>query len=187
MGYVTLLTPSHGGSDLGQNCFDHMRIVGNAQLVRDGQQQRVGLRDGLVLLELFDQGIRLGGVATAEDRARVRVDESDLVITVTCAPEISVIAIIDQCKNAATDRDARLAFVAGLPPRSQPCETVIMARPRAAPVRLRPSDKANYRFRFKPAETGRFCQTRLEIIEIAAPFQADDECSVSFTRRCGRR
>ena len=43
-----------------------MRIVSNAQLVRDGQQQRVGLGDGLVLLELFDQGIRLGGVAAAE-------------------------------------------------------------------------------------------------------------------------
>src|SRR5215475_9189984 len=118
MGYAILLAPSHGGCDLCQNCFDDMRIVGNAQLVRDGQQQRVGLRDGLILLELFDQGIRLGGVATAEDRARVRVDESDLVITVTCAPEISVIAIVDQCKNAAADRDARLAFVGGLLPGS---------------------------------------------------------------------
>jgi hypothetical protein len=72
---------------VGQNCFDHMRIVGNAQLVRDGQQQRVGLGDGLVLPELFDQGIRLGGVAAAEDRARLRVDESDLVVTVTRAPK----------------------------------------------------------------------------------------------------
>jgi hypothetical protein len=72
---------------VGQNSLDHMRIVGNAQLVRDGQQQRVGLGDGLVRLELFDQGIRLGGVAAAEDRARVRVDESDLVVTVTRAPK----------------------------------------------------------------------------------------------------
>ena len=56
---------------MGQNRFDHMRIVGNAQLVGDGQQQRVGLGDGLVLPELLDQGIRLGGVAAAEDRARV--------------------------------------------------------------------------------------------------------------------
>ena len=72
---------------MGQKCFDHMRIVGNAQLVRDGPQQRVGLGDGLVLLELFDQGIRLGGVAAAEDRARVRVDESDLVVTSARAPK----------------------------------------------------------------------------------------------------
>src|SRR6202035_1959874 len=90
--------------------------VGNAQLVRDGQQQRVGLGDGLVLLELFDQGIRLGGVATAEDRARVRVDESDLVAAVARAPEISAVAIVDQRKDAAADRDARLALMAGLLP-----------------------------------------------------------------------
>src|SRR3984893_13075333 len=93
-----------------------MRIVGNAQLVRDGQQQRVGLGDGLVLLELFDQGIRLGGVAAAEDRACVRVDESDLVVTVARAPEISAGAIVDQRKDAAADRNARLAPMAGLLP-----------------------------------------------------------------------
>ena len=85
-------------------------------MVRDGQQQCVGLGDGLVLLELFDQGIRLGGVAAAEDRARVRVDESDLVVTVAGAPEISAVAIVDQRKDAAADRDARLALMAGLRP-----------------------------------------------------------------------
>src|SRR5450759_4797967 len=25
--------PPQGGSDVGQNCFDHMRVVGNAQLI----------------------------------------------------------------------------------------------------------------------------------------------------------
>src|SRR5258708_5626989 len=32
------LAPPQGGSDVGQNRFDHMRVVGNAQLVGDGQQ-----------------------------------------------------------------------------------------------------------------------------------------------------
>ena len=77
-----------------------MRVVGHAQLVGDSQQQRIGLGDRLVLLELFDQGIRLGGVAAAEDCARVRVNKSDLVVTVTCAPEISAIAIVGQCNDA---------------------------------------------------------------------------------------
>jgi hypothetical protein len=39
---------------MGQNRFDHMRVVGNAQLVGDGQQQRVGLADSFVFLELLD-------------------------------------------------------------------------------------------------------------------------------------
>ena len=42
------LPPSHRGSDVLQNSFDHMGVVIHAQLVGDGQQQRVGLGDGLV-------------------------------------------------------------------------------------------------------------------------------------------
>jgi hypothetical protein len=101
---------------VGQDRLEDVRIVGDAELVGHGQQQCIGLGDGVVLLELFDQGIRLGGVAAAEDRARVRVDESDLVVTVARAPEISAVAIVDQCEDAAADRDARLALMAGLLP-----------------------------------------------------------------------
>ena len=72
--------PAQGGSDVGQNRLDDMRVVGDAQLVGDGQQQRVGLGDGLVLLELLDQDIRLGGIAAAEDRPGLLVDEADLVL-----------------------------------------------------------------------------------------------------------
>ena len=57
-----------------------MRVVGDAELVGDGQQQRIGLGDGFVLLELLDQSIRLGGVAAAEDRPRAFIDVSDLVL-----------------------------------------------------------------------------------------------------------
>ena len=64
-----------------------MRVVGNAQLVGDGQQQRVGLGDGFVLLELLDQDIRLGRVTTAEDRPGPLVDESDLVIPFALVPK----------------------------------------------------------------------------------------------------
>src|ERR1700730_8750545 len=74
------LAPPQGGSDVGQNRFDHMRVVGNAQLVGDGQQQRVGLGDSFVFPELLDEYRRLSGIAAAEDRASLLVDESDLVI-----------------------------------------------------------------------------------------------------------
>src|SRR4029077_16512239 len=95
------LAPPQGGSDLGQNRFDHMRVVGNAQLVGNGQQQRIGLGDGFVFPKLLDQQLRLGGITAAEDRACVRVDESDLVVTVARAPEISAVAIVDQREDAA--------------------------------------------------------------------------------------
>jgi len=66
--------PSEGGGDLGQDRFDDMGVVVDAKLVGDGQEQRVGFRDGLVLLQLFDKGIRLGGITAAEDRPSPLVD-----------------------------------------------------------------------------------------------------------------
>jgi hypothetical protein len=65
---------------VGQDRLDDMGIVSHAQLVRHRQQQRVGLCNGLVLLELLDQDIRLGGVATTEDCAGLLVDKADLVL-----------------------------------------------------------------------------------------------------------
>ncbi len=52
---------------MGQNRFDHVCVVGNAQLIGDGQQQRVGLSDSFVLPELLDQDMRLGSITAAED------------------------------------------------------------------------------------------------------------------------
>jgi hypothetical protein len=81
---------------VGQNRFDHMRVVGNAQLIGDGQQQRVGLGDSFVFPELLDQDMRLGSVTAAEDRPGPLVDESDLVIIFAPAPKISAVTIVDQ-------------------------------------------------------------------------------------------
>ena len=98
---------------MGEQRFDHMRVVGDAQLVGDGDKQRVGRRDSVVFPELLDQGIRLGRIATAEDRPSSLVDESDLVFFFTPGSEIASVAIVRQCNDAATDRDPRLASVAG--------------------------------------------------------------------------
>ena len=70
-----------------QNGFDDMRVVGNAQLVGDGQQQRVGLGNGFIRLELLDQRVRLGRVAASEDRPRSLVDEADLVLARRSCPK----------------------------------------------------------------------------------------------------
>ena len=101
---------------MGQDRLDDMGVVGDAELVRDGQEQRVGLGDGLVLLELLDQNIRLGGIAAAEDRPCLLVDKADLVLVLAPAAEIGAIAIVHQREDAAADRDARLARMAGLLP-----------------------------------------------------------------------
>src|SRR4029077_17620311 len=110
------LAPPQRGSDVGQNRFDHMRVVGNAQLVGDGQQQRVGLGDSFVFPELLDEEMRLGGIAAAEDRPSPLVDESDLVINFAPAPKIGAVTIVQQCEDAAADRDPRLASMACLLP-----------------------------------------------------------------------
>ena len=70
-----------------QNRFDHMRVVGHAQLVGDGQQQRVGLGDSFVFPVLLDEDLRLGGIAAAEDRPGPLIDESDLVIIFALVPK----------------------------------------------------------------------------------------------------
>ena len=63
--------PAEPRRDVLQDRLDDMRVVVDAELVGHRQQQRVGLGDGLVLLELLDEHVRLGGVAAAEDGALV--------------------------------------------------------------------------------------------------------------------
>jgi hypothetical protein len=67
-----------------------MRVVGHAQLIGDGEQQRVGLRDRFVRPELLDEFGRFGGVAAAEYRPRPLVDEPDLVLLLAFVSETGV-------------------------------------------------------------------------------------------------
>jgi hypothetical protein len=50
------------------------------QLVGDGQEQCVGLRDGLVLPELLNGAARLSGVARGQRSPGLLVDEADLAL-----------------------------------------------------------------------------------------------------------
>src|ERR1039458_2097195 len=62
------LTPIEGWGNGSLNCLQNMRIVGNTQLVWDGQEWRVGLRDHLVLSKLLDQNSRLSSITTRHYR-----------------------------------------------------------------------------------------------------------------------
>src|SRR5579862_638364 len=107
--------PAQRRCDVLQYRLDHMRVVVDAELIGHREQQRIGFRDRLVLLELFDQVRRFGSIAAAEDRPRLGIDEADVVVTLVAA-EIGAVAIIDQRKDAAADRNAWVARVAGFLP-----------------------------------------------------------------------
>ncbi len=88
---------------MSQNRFNDMRIVSDAQLVRDRQEEGVGLRDSFVLFQLLDENVRLGGIASTEDRPGLLVNEADLVPLLVSASEVGAIAIIYERKDAPAD------------------------------------------------------------------------------------
>src|SRR5690606_17587117 len=69
-------SPAEGGSDILQDRLDDMRIVVDAELIGDGEQQCVGFCDGFVRLKLLDQLIRLVRIAAAEDGALIAAEKS---------------------------------------------------------------------------------------------------------------
>ena len=75
-----------------------MRVVGDAELVGDGQRQRVGFRDRLVLPQFFDELVRLAGVAASEHGAGLLVDEADLIGLGARPAEIGAVAVVLSAK-----------------------------------------------------------------------------------------
>lgn len=101
---------------MGEDAVDDVGVVVDAELIGHGKQERVGGCDRLVLLELLDQHIRLGGVGAAEDRLGLRVDEPDLVGVLVLAAEVRPVPVIDEGEDAPADRYSRLPLVASLLP-----------------------------------------------------------------------
>ncbi len=62
------LPPTQAQGYVLEDRLDGMGVVVDAELIGDGEQEGVGGGDRLVLLELGDEGVGLGGVAAAEDR-----------------------------------------------------------------------------------------------------------------------
>lgn len=85
--------PAKAGRDMLQNRLDDMGVVVDAELIGHCQEQRVGLGDGLVLLELLDERVWLRSVAAAEDCALAAAEEPDLVLALVTA-EIHPVAIV---------------------------------------------------------------------------------------------
>jgi len=110
------LAPIKRGGDKSQNCLHDMHIVGDAQLVWDGEQERVRLGDRLVFPELLDEDLWLSCVATTEDRPCVLVKEADCVLLLRAPSEVSTITVIHQREDTAADGNARSASVAGFLP-----------------------------------------------------------------------
>jgi hypothetical protein len=86
--------PAERGGDVLQDRLDDVRVVIDAELVGDGQEQRVGLRDGLVLRQFFNEDIRLGGITATEDRACLLVYKADMVLLLSPTAEVCAIAIV---------------------------------------------------------------------------------------------
>ena len=103
---------------MGQNCLQNMHVVGNTQLVRDRQQKCIGFGDRVVFSELFNEHVRLGGIATAKNCTRI-INVADLILFLRAASEIEAIAIIGQREDAAANRDARCSGMASV----FPCST----------------------------------------------------------------
>src|SRR5690606_28544621 len=110
---IRMSAPAESRGDMGQDRFDDMGVVIDAELVRNGEQKRVGLGDGFVSPQFLDKLVRLGGVAPSEDRPRILVDEADLVGAFVASAEIHAVTVVDQREDTAAHRYARLAFVAG--------------------------------------------------------------------------
>jgi hypothetical protein len=112
--------PPEGGSDLGENRFDHMRVVFDAKLVGNGQEESVCLGNCFIRSELLDKYVRLGSISAPEYRPRPLVDEPDLIFTLTLMLEVSAVSIADERNDAAADRNTGLARMPSfLPGRSE--------------------------------------------------------------------
>ena len=78
--------PAQLRRDVPDDAVQQVRVVVDAELVRDRQQQRVRGGDRLVPGELLDELVGLPGVRLAES-GQPAVDEADLVLAAGLAPK----------------------------------------------------------------------------------------------------
>src|SRR5690606_37386283 len=92
--------PAECRGNVFQDRLDDMSAIVHAELVGDGEEQRVGFGNGFVLTQLFNENLGLGGIGATEDGARAGLDIAELIAAAVAA-EIHAIAVIDQRKDAA--------------------------------------------------------------------------------------
>ena len=82
--------PAQLRRDVPDDAVQQVRVVVDAELVRDRQQQRVRGGDRLVLGELLDELVGLPGIRLAEP-GRAAVDEADLVLAARLRAEVRAV------------------------------------------------------------------------------------------------
>lgn len=99
------------------NVAQHLRVVGNTQLVRDRKHDRVGGLDCGIGGEVAGN---VGGVThvTLAKAGEQSVNHADLVLAVRLGtePEVHVVHVVNHGDDAAADRNAGRKVVAGLRP-----------------------------------------------------------------------
>src|SRR6185295_17282199 len=85
--------PAKVRREVPKHTVDQVRVVVDAELVRNGEEQCVRGRDRLVPGEILDELVRLPGVGLAEPRSAA-VQISDLVLTVGLA-EVCAVEVVD--------------------------------------------------------------------------------------------
>src|SRR4051812_20948820 len=110
-----LRRPPDRGRDLARDRLEHRRVVLDAELARNRQEQRVRRRDRSILRELAGDLVGLARVAATEAAERA-VEPTDLILVPVVAEKPAVEVGGDR-HHTATDGDARLARMPCLRPR----------------------------------------------------------------------
>ena len=109
-------SPSESWGEASKDRFHDVHVVLNIKLVWDGEQEGVGLCDGHVLLELLDEHVWLGSVATVKDRSGCRVQVAQLIFLRAASSEVGSIKIVHQGEDTAAHGNAGRASMASLLP-----------------------------------------------------------------------
>ena len=78
--------PPERGGDVAQQAVEQVRVVVDAELVREGDEQGVRGGDRLVLGQLLDEPVGLAGIRLAE-AGDAAVDVADLVLAAGLPPK----------------------------------------------------------------------------------------------------
>jgi hypothetical protein len=86
--------PAEAWGDALENGFHHVDVVGDAQLIGDREQNRVGFGEGFIFSELFDEDVGFGGVTAPKNRPRRGVEKTNLIRLLLVAPKVGAITIV---------------------------------------------------------------------------------------------
>ena len=93
-----------------------MDIIINAQCIWYGQEQRIRFLYRFIPCQFFDELIRFGQIAPAEDRAFICFNVTKAISSFSLLSKVIPVLLSYQCKNGAAYRNSRLSSVPGIFP-----------------------------------------------------------------------